>query len=61
MIKLKINIKDITKDDINHVDVSIDKISEKELSKATENEKIALQVISERVKETLQNLVKNNE
>lgn len=61
MIKLKINIKDISKEDVNHVDVSLDKITEKELDKATENEKIAFQVVLERVQETLQNLVKNED
>ena len=61
MIKLKINIKDISKEGVNHVDVSLDKITEKDLSKATENEKYALEVVLQRVQETLQNLVKNNE
>ena len=61
MIKLKIKIEDITKEDIPHVHVSLDKITDKELSKASENEKLALEIVPARVQETLQNLVKNNE
>ena len=61
MIKLKIKIEDITKEDIPHVHVSLDKITDKELSKASENEKLALEIVQARVQETLQNLVKNNE
>ena len=62
MIKLKIKLEDITNEEnIPHVHVSLDKISEKELSKATENEKLVLQVVHEKVQETLQNLTKNNE
>lgn len=62
MIKLKIKIEDITnEEDIPHVHVSLDKISDKELSKASENEKLALEIVRARVQETLQNLVKNNE
>lgn len=62
MIKLKIKIEDITNEEnIPHVHVSLDKVTEKELSKATENEKLALQVVRDKVHETLQNLTKNNE
>lgn len=58
MVKLVIKIEDKSSEDKNEVNVSIEKFNKKELEKATEYEKIALSTVYDKVKQTLNNLVK---
>lgn len=57
MIKLVIKIEDKSTEDNQAVNVNLEKISKKDLSTATENEK----TVADLIRNTLQNLTKKEE